>query len=43
VTQDHVPGVIDILISKLRTYQANNPPNREVRMLLMAAMSLKQQ
>ena len=40
VTQEHVPAVLDSLVVKLRTYQANNPPNREVRLLLMAATSL---
>ena len=40
VTQEHVPVVLDSLVVKLRTYQASNPPSRDVRLLLMAANSL---
>ena len=40
VTQAHVPAVLESLIVKLRTYQASNPPNKDIKLLLMAANSL---
>ena len=40
VIHEHIPVVLEGLVSKLRTYQASHPPNRDVRLLLMAATSL---
>lgn len=40
VTQEHIPVVLEGLVGKLRTYMASHPPNRDIRLLLMATNSL---
>ncbi|KAL8593052.1 hypothetical protein ACOMHN_017978 [Nucella lapillus] len=40
VTQEHIPVVLEGLAAKLRAYMASHPPNRDIKLLLMATTSL---
>nr|KAG5693097.1 hypothetical protein BaRGS_014047 [Batillaria attramentaria] len=40
VTREHIPTVLEALVAKLRRYQSTHPHSKDVKLLLMAAMSL---